>query len=92
MFADDPNLFYSHRNIQTYLRKRKEDSGQFGKWFGANKLSLSIKKTKYTFFFSKKTLYEIIYYLNYLKTIEKANSIKFLVLLLDKNMNWKDLI
>ena len=50
MFADDTNLFYSHHDIKTLFSPVNEELEKLGDWFIANRLSLNIKKTKYTFF------------------------------------------
>ena len=49
MFADD-NLFFSHRNISTPFLTINNELHKIGEWFKANRLSLNIKKNKYTFF------------------------------------------
>ena len=50
MFADDTNLFYSHSNIKTLYKTVNEELQKLSSWFQANRLSLNIIKTKYTFF------------------------------------------
>ena len=50
MFADDTNLFYSHHNIEELFTTVNKELQKLGDWFTSNKLSLNIKKTKYTFF------------------------------------------
>ena len=50
MFADDTNLFYSHKNIHQLFAKVNEELEKIGDWFKANKISLNNKKTKYTLF------------------------------------------
>ena len=50
MFADDTNLFFSHRNISTLFLTVNNELHKTGEWFKANRLSLNIKKTKFTFF------------------------------------------
>ena len=50
MFADDTNLFYSHKNINQLFTKFNEELEQIGNWLKANKLSLINKNTKYTLF------------------------------------------
>ena len=50
IFADDTNLFYSHKNIHQLFAKVNEELEKIGDWFKANKLSLNNKKTKYTLF------------------------------------------
>ena len=49
MFADSTDLFYSHHNIKTLFYAVNEELEKLGGWFTANKFSLNIKKTKYTF-------------------------------------------
>ena len=48
MFADDTNLFFSHRDINVLFKKNKEPTN-VNDWFNANKLSLIVKKSKYPF-------------------------------------------
>ena len=50
MFVDDTNLFYSHHDIKTLFSAVNEKLEKVKGWFTANRLSLNIKKTKYTFF------------------------------------------
>ena len=50
MFPDDTNIFYSHQNISSLFMTVNNELDKIGKWFKANKLSLNVKKTKYTFF------------------------------------------
>ena len=59
-FADDAKLFYSHHNINIIFATVNEELNRTGQWLKANKLSLSIKETKYTFFFIK-TQFKMIY-------------------------------
>ena len=48
--SDDTNLFYSHHDIKTLFFTVNEELEKLGDWFTGNRLSLNIKKTKYTFF------------------------------------------
>ena len=51
MFADDTNLFSSHRNIHQLFTKVNEELEKIGDWFKPNKLSLNNeKKTKFRLF------------------------------------------
>ena len=50
MFADNTNLFYSHKNIRQLFTKVNEELEKIGDWFKANKLSLNNKRTKYMLF------------------------------------------
>ena len=46
MFADDANLFYSHKNLKTLFQIVNSELKLLNKWFLANKLSLNAKKNK----------------------------------------------
>ena len=50
MFADDTNLFYSNHDIETLFSTVNEELEKLGGCFIGNRLSLNIKKIKYTFF------------------------------------------
>ena len=53
MFADDTNLFHSDVSIKTLFNSVNKELQNIHKWFKANKLSLNITKTKYSFFLPK---------------------------------------
>ena len=63
-------------------------------WFTANRLSLNIKKTKYTFFHKNSVKDNIPLKLPDLhisnKSIERKSSIKFLGVMLDEHIAWND--
>ena len=94
MFADDTNLFFSHRNISTLFLTVNNELHKIGEWFKANRLSLNIKKTKYTFFHKNSVKDNIPLKLPELKianrAIERTHAIKFLGVLLDENITWKN--
>ena len=97
MFADDTNLFYSHKNIENLFFTMNNELVKINKWFKANKLSLNIKKAKFTLFHKKSltksgsTLPLAIPNLQIRnKNIERVSSIKFLGVMLDEHLSWKD--
>ena len=54
MFADDTNLFYAHRNLETIFAVVNTELDKICEWFKANKLSLNAGKTKYLIFHTHK--------------------------------------
>ena len=50
MFADETNLFFTHKNIRYLFQIVNQELENINQWFISNELSLNIKKTKYTFF------------------------------------------
>ena len=91
MFADDTNLFFSHKNIKDLLQAVNSELGKVFQWFNANKLSLNKDKTKYTFFHKAQEKDNIPLKLPSLfindKEIERVISIKFLGVLFDEHLS-----
>ena len=50
MFIDDTNIFYSHQNVKGLFYPVNSELEKVSQWFKANKLSINIKKTKFTLF------------------------------------------
>ena len=50
MFADDTNLFFSHKNIKELFHTFNSELKKVSEWFNAKKLSLNKDKTKYILF------------------------------------------
>ena len=65
IFADDANLFYSHKDIKTFFHKVNTELIKVNHWFIANKLSLNTKRTNHTLFHKPSTKDDIpLKYLN----------------------------
>ena len=50
MFADDTNLFFSHKKLNNLFVTVNNELKNIHEWFKVNKLSLNISKTKDEFF------------------------------------------
>ena len=93
MFADDTNLFFNHKNIKHLFTVVNNELVNIKDWFTANKLSLNLEKTKYSFFHKPSKKDDIPLRLpkliinNY--EIKREESIKFLGVLLDQHLTWK---
>ena len=94
MFADDANLFFSHNDINNLFEKMNKKLTNVSNWFNANKLSLYVKKTKFSFFHKSSKKDNIPLRLPNLNvnglTIERESSIKFLGVWRDENLTWRD--
>ena len=88
MFADDTNLFYSNKDINTAFLKVNDELQKINEWFISNKLSLNVKKTKYSFFHKPSKKDDIPLVLPKLNInngeIARTESIRFLVVLLEE--------
>ena len=90
MFADDTNLFHSHKNLATLSQIANQELGKVANWLGANKLSLNVNKMQYIIFKAKnKTISHNIEIRINNQIIEQVNSTKFLGLIMDKELTWK---
>ena len=96
MFADDTNLFHTHSNIPKSFSTMNEELASINQWFTSNKLSLNAKKTKYSFFDKPSKKDDIPLTLPKLTisnhVTERQEFIKFVGVLLDENLNWKERI
>jgi len=90
-FADDTNLLYSHKNPKTLKKVMNIDLKSLYEWLCANRLSLNVSKTEFMIFRPpKKTLSNrIVLTLNRTKIYE-STKIKYLGLLLDSRLSWKE--
>ena len=94
MFADDTNLFFSPRNIKELFLNVNSERSKIIQWFNANKLSLNKSKTKYTLFHKVRQKDNIPLKLPSLfindKEIKPADSIKFLGIMFDEHLTWRN--
>ena len=89
LFADDSNLLCTHKNLQSLERNLNDQLSKVIEWFCANKLSLNIEKSNFVLFHPKKANFPMK--LNICgKEIKQKKSIKYLGVLIDCLLNWKD--
>ena len=94
MFADDTNLFYEHKNIIKRFATVNEVLMNINDWFMAKKLSLNDGKTKCSLFHKPTKVDDLPLKLPKLsinnQEIKRVSYIKFLGVLLDENLSWKE--
>ena len=73
MFVDDTNLFLLGINVDDLFSDMYCELNKISLWFKANKLLLNLTKTKHSLF----------------TFIERKNVTKFLGVLIDENLSWK---
>ena len=92
LFADDTNIFYSHKNFDTLVSTLNSEISKVSQWFSCNKLSLNITKTNFIRFKPHSTQvidpnYNIR--INGLPLTE-LKSTKFLGITIDSCLSWND--
>ena len=94
MFVNDTNLSFNHKDIKHLFTVSNKELVNIQDWFTSYRLSLNAGKTKYSLFYkpSKKDHIPIplpkLMINNYEIKIEE--SIKFLGVLLDQHLTWKE--
>ena len=90
LFADDTNLFLSHKDVETLYKIMNQELKQVSLWLTANKLSLNVNKTQFMIFKTKKKkLSHKPKIFIHEQTINKVNYTKFLGLYIDEELSWK---
>ena len=90
LFADDTNIIMSHKNLTQLFTTLNEELYKLNEWVIANKLKLNFDKTHYVYFKICKTNTNLpnLYIGN--KEIIRTHTTKFLGILIDENLGWKE--
>ena len=97
LFADDTNILYAHRNLHQLEKIVNSELIQVSNWLQANKLTLNFKKSNYMIFrpyqkllsyFPIIKVYDPI--LNKSQILEMKNFVKYLGILIDFDLSWKN--
>ena len=89
-FADDTVIYYEEYNWDTLISTIKKDFIKINDWFSKNLLTINFKKTKYlpfTSYINKLPNIGTIKINNNIK-IDEAENIKYLGIIIDKNLRW----
>ena len=94
IFANDTNPFFSHKSIIERFYTANLELNKVFRWFNANKLFRNKDKTKYTFFHKAGEKDNIPIKLPSLFIndweIKRITSIKYLGVLIDEHLTWKE--
>ena len=90
IFADDTNLFISGTNLQDMSRIMNNELKLLVEWLKCNKLSLNVSKTNFMIFRSRKSipLPKVDIKINEI-SIQEVIKTKFLGVILDNKLTWK---
>ena len=88
IFSDNTNLFYEYKGLKNLFSLVNQELQKISKWFEVNKLSLNVGKTKYSFCHKPSRKDDIAHLLP--GFLIRVKLIKFLGVLLDENLCWKD--
>ena len=90
LFADDTCVFLHDDDLNLLYHRLNVELVHVKNWISANKLSLNLSKTVYLLFSGRKTLSNVppLYLSN--QPIQRKNSTKFLGLIIDDKLSWKE--
>ncbi|MCP4485285.1 MAG: reverse transcriptase family protein, partial [Flavobacteriaceae bacterium] len=91
LFADDTSLFYSNKNIDNLEETVNCELAKISDWLIANKLTLNVNKSNFMIIKprQKKLPRNVNLSLNS-ETLEESDCVKYLGVLIDKNLTWKN--
>ena len=91
LFAVDSNLFYENKSIISLETQLNLELLKVNNWVCANKLSLNISKSNFVIFHlpQKQLSYFVHLFVNN-TDIKQERSIKYLWIIIDSNLSWKD--
>ena len=88
--ADDTNILCSSNNKKKLCHTMNKNLEELQTWFIANKLSLSIEKTNYMIFSTKRISKSDIFIKIDQKLIKQVMITKFLGVMIDSHIQWKE--
>ena len=90
MFADDTTLIFKEKCLDKLRYEINQDLSSAADWLAENKLSLNVKKTNYILFdlSRKKTILNDISINN--ENINRVRTQKFLGVIFDDKLSWKE--
>ena len=91
LFADDTNVFFSHKNPELLMHKVNIELCKLTCWLQANKFSLNNKKTKFIVFRPRQKRLTLDNFAVKLcdTNIERVKEVVFLGVILDEHLSWK---
>ena len=90
LFADDTNLFRGGKNIDDIHNEISHDLDSISEWLKSNKLSLNIKKTHFIVFTRNGATKPHVNLCIDGHNIGEVTSTKFLGVIIDNRLNWKE--
>ena len=91
LFADDTDLTLSHSNVSTLQQNINDELVNVSNWFKVNKLLINFNKTEYMVVTTKQNKPELKVSIDN-NPIKQSHHIKYLCVLIDDNLNWKQQI
>ena len=91
LFADDTNLYYESDDLVELEKTMNKELKQLTLWLNVNRLALNIGKTNFIIFRGKRkpNNHNVTLLMNK-RAIEQKSYVKYLGVLIDEHLNWKE--
>ena len=90
LFADDTNIFYSHKDQNYLMEIVNTELKKLSSWFQANKPSINIKKSNFILFKTKQNRRTLDLHFSINENeIDRVHEVLFLGVILDEHLSWK---
>ena len=90
LFADDTNIFYKGTNLKSIQKTVNHELKKLSLWLNANRLALNISKTNFVIFAARNKPLENVTLLINRKAIQQADNVKYLGVLIDAQLTFKN--
>ena len=90
LFADDTTVYVRHDSIDGAIQIHNSELAKVAEWFDSNKLTLNVNKTQMLMMSRKKTLNPQVDVILRNEAIQSVTKAKFLGVIVDQHLNWKD--
>lgn len=90
LFADDSSIFYPGKNSDEIKRKMERDMVLIHEFFRLNRISMNVAKTKVMIFSTKRKKHDPIVLEFGQHEIEESENVKFLGIIIDRNLSWSE--
>ena len=91
LFADDTNLYYESNDLKELENTMNKELKKLSLWLNVNRLALNVSKTNFVIFrgYRKPCDHNVTLLINK-KAIEQKSYVKYLGVLIDEHLNWKE--
>ena len=90
LFADDTNIFITGKSIDEMCTKMNDELDKIQSWLNCNKLSLNVLKTHFMIFTPRNKCIDCTHLRINDTSIQSVYVTKFLGVLIDSKLNWKN--
>ena len=92
LFADDTNIYYDSKDLIELEKTVNSELKKLCLWLNLNRLALNVGKTNFVIFRANKPLYHNVTLLMNKKALQQKDHIKYLGVLMDEHLSWKNQI